>query len=324
MGAAKSWTGGKILVTGATGFLGRHLSRLLVSENVDVCLCSHREQKWQDLQLQQVDVCDRRSVFDLVKLIRPDGVIHLAAAGVTRSDLPLSKLLQVNVLGTENLLAAIAEFASHAPVVLVGTGYEYRSQSRPLREEDELLPASAYAVSKSAAGLCASFYAHLAPITLVRLFNTYGPGEPRQRLLPYIVSCAQDGVPIALTGCEQIRDFTFVSDVATALWTVLKSSPTTAELRVLNVGSGQPVALKQFVSKALGVLEERGYSPKVVFGARPYRCDDPMYCVADTTRISQGYGFRTLINLDVGIRTTIASLLEGTAVSQSGLPRDLS
>jgi nucleoside-diphosphate-sugar epimerase len=320
VGTVNSWTGGKVLVTGATGFLGRHISRLLVTENVEVCLCAHQDHKWRDFPLRQLDICDRNSVFDLVKLIKPDSVVHLAAAGVTRSDLPLSKLLQINVVGTDNLLSATAKFASHAPVVLVGTGYEYRSQSRPLREEDELLPASAYATSKSAAGLCASFYAHQVPITLVRLFNTYGPGEPRQRLLPYIVSCAQDGVPIALTGCEQIRDFTFVSDAAAALWCVLKSPPTTAELRVLNVGSGQPVAVKQFVNKAICILEECGYLPKVMFGARPYRCDDPMYCVADTTRISQSYGFRTLIDLDEGIRLTIASLLEEAAVSQMGCP----
>jgi len=296
-------------MTGATGFLGRHLSAVLAQEDLDVCLCAHDTQVPNDMRFHRLDLCNRDSVFHLIDSMRPDAVVHLAAAGVTRSNMPLSQLLEVNVIGTENLLAAMAEFVCDAPIVLAGTAYEYRPQSRPLREEDALLPTSAYALSKSAAGLCALFYGQTIPITLLRLFNTYGPAEPPERLLPYIVSCAQKDRPIDLTGCEQVRDFTFVTDIARAFCLALKLPPATRGLRCLNVGSAKAVVLKELVNIAVQVLQENGFSPSVRFGARPYRSDDPMYCVADTTRISDELGFRPVVDLEDGIRRTMGALM---------------
>jgi nucleoside-diphosphate-sugar epimerase len=306
---ANAWNGRKVLITGATGFLGRHVSGVLVQEKLDVCVCAHDAEARNDSRFYRLDLCNRDSVFRLFDNMRPEAVVHLAATGVTRSDMPLSQLLEVNVIGTENLLAAMAEFACDAPIVLAGTAYEYRAQSRPLREEDALLPTSAYAVSKSAAGLCALFYGQELPITLLRLFNTYGPGEPPERLLPYMVSCAREGRSIDLTGCEQVRDFTYVTDIARAFWLALKSPPAARRLRCLNVGSGRSMVLKQFVNIAVQVLRENGFFPKVMFGARPYRPDDPMYCVADTTRVSEELGFRTVVDLEDGIRRTVLALL---------------
>lgn len=321
---ADSWNGLKILITGASGFLGRHLYQLLIRNSVTVCPLAYQSNRMLAPDMQQMDICDRDSLFELIELFRPDAVVHLAAAGVTRSNLPLSRLLQINVLGTENLLAAVTKFSRHTHVVLVGTGYEYRYQSRPVREDDPLLPVSAYAVSKCAAGLCASIYAQENPVTLLRLFNTYGPGEPQERLLPYMVNCARDGVPVDLTGCEQVRDFTFVTDVVEAFWSVLKSPPTTRELRILNVGSGRPVPLKQFVNTAVRVLEECGYLPRVVFGARPYRHEDPVYCVADTSQMLKATGFQAHTDINEGIERTVKSLLGlesggGVLAKESGL-----
>jgi nucleoside-diphosphate-sugar epimerase len=69
------------------------------------------------------------------------------------------------------------------------------------------------------------------------------------------------------------------------------------------------VVLKELVNIAVQVLQENGFSPSVRFGARPYRSDDPMYCVADTTRISDELGFRPVVDLEDGIRRTMGALM---------------
>src|SRR5271169_3258741 len=132
-------------------------------------------------------------------------------------------------------------------------------------------PVTPYGISKAAAAFCAGIYATRMPITLLRTFNVYGLGEREPRLLPFIAASAKAGRVIELTDCEQVRDFVFVKDVAALFWRALECSPQDRQLRVLNVGSGSPAPLKQFVADVLEVLREKGLSPQAKFGVRPLR-----------------------------------------------------
>jgi nucleoside-diphosphate-sugar epimerase len=220
----------------------------------------------------------------------------------------LAEMLHSNVLGTDNLLSAVKSLQPPPHVVIAGSGYEYAPQSIPLTEDDPVFPASPYGVSKAAGTFCAGEYSAQIPITVLRIFNVYGPGEQLPRLLPYIVKNAKLGNRVELTPCEQMRDFLYVRDVASVFWRALECAPQNRGLRILNVGSGSARPLKDFVCIAVRVLEKKGIRAQLEFGARPYRVGEPMFYVANTSRLEKVLGCIPETPLEVGIAETVASI----------------
>ena len=214
-------------------------------------------------------------------------------------------LLHINVAGTDNLLAALAAALLRPRIILAGSGYEYGASMDPIPESAPLAPASPYGVSKAAATLCAGQYAGTLPMTLLRFFNVYGPGEPAQRLVPYVINCATQGQIAEVTPCEQIRDFVYVPDLAQLVWHVLRQMPDTPGLGVYNVGSGQPIVLKDFINLVVTELRRRGVAATLAYGARPYRAGEPMVYVADTRRLVQDFGWKPATSLEVGVRQVV-------------------
>ncbi|MDP9347871.1 MAG: NAD(P)-dependent oxidoreductase, partial [Gemmatimonadota bacterium] len=258
---------------------------------------------------QEADLREREQVFEVVRRIAPEGVLHLAAAGVSYGGEGFGEMLRTNVLGTENLLAAVDSLEGKPPMVMAGSGYEYVPQDRPIRETDPLGPTSEYGVAKAAASLCAALYARWIPVTLLRLFNVYGPGEKEPRLIPYIVRAALRGETVKLTAGEQIRDYVYVEEAAESFWRALNTSPEDATLRVLNVGMGAGVPLRGFVEQLVAVLARRGIHPRVVFGARSYRPDEPMVYAANTAQLRRTLGWSPSVSVREGLERTLDTLV---------------
>src|SRR5271157_1685359 len=266
MVSASSWKGCKVLITGATGFLGRHLVAMAAETGAIVITTSRSEATTGSAGHVAMDLCDRAGVLATLREVAPSAILHTAVAGASE-EVGFAQLMRTNAVGTENLLAAALALPQPPAVVLAGSGYEYAPQSRDLTEEDPICPITPYGISKAAAAFCAGIYATRMPITLLRIFNVYGPGEREPRVLPYVAACAKAGRVIELTDCEQVRDFVSVKNVAAVFWRALECSPQDRRLRVLNVGSGAPAPLKQFEIAALEILREKGLSPQAKFGA---------------------------------------------------------
>jgi nucleoside-diphosphate-sugar epimerase len=243
----------------------------------------------------------------LIREAEPEAILHAASAGVTVK-VEFAEMLRSNAVGTNNLLAAASSLKQPPSVVIAGSGDEYATQARPLTEEDPVFPASPYGISKAAATFCAATYAAKMPLTVLRIFNVYGPGERLPRLLPYIVQSARQGNPAELTACEQVRDFVYVRDLAILFWRAAECSPDDGLLRILNVGSGRPVPLSNFVTTVLQVMREKGVEAKVKLGARPYRAGEPMYYSADVSRLKAILGTLPRTELEVGVQETVESL----------------
>ena len=143
---------------------------------------------------------------------------------------------------------------------------------------------------------------------MLRIFNVYGPGERLPRLLPYIVQNAKLGKPVKLTACDQVRDFINVRDLASIFWQALECSPENGQLRILNVGSGLPMPLRDFVCTVVRVLQQEGVNAQVKFGARSYRAGEPMYYAADTSRLHETLGRPSLTSVEVGIRQFLEAI----------------
>lgn len=303
------WRGRRVLITGGTGFVGRHVVGRGQRAGVELHVVARtpvRDAPWHQ---HQIDLRDRRRVSELVASIKPEAIIHLAAAGVIADGTHLSHLIEVNAGGLASLLSAAADAALTPQVVVAGSGFEYAEQDRPVTEDDPVAPASAYGVSKACAALVAAHFADRLAITLLRLFSVYGEGEREPRLIPSIISSARRDASVNLTGCEQIRDFTSVGDVAEGFWRVLASAHAPGELRVLNIGTGRPMPLRALVEALAFLLRERGLSPRPVFGAIPYRPGEPMTYVASVERLEATLNWRPTTAVETGLRRAVEAAL---------------
>ncbi|MCC6613611.1 MAG: GDP-mannose 4,6-dehydratase [Anaerolineae bacterium] len=260
----------RILVTGATGFVGRHLIRHLHEHNPDDRLYGTIKPDSDDatqlpgLTTREVDLRDRDQVMDLLDTTRPDHIYHLAAqaaVGVSFSD-PWDTL-ETNIRSQLNLFEACLAHNLRPRVLVISSGEIYANANREDRPTDETFlpqPTSPYSVSKvtqEALGM-QYFYSRQIPVVIVRPFNQIGPGQRLGFVAPDFASQiarieAGEQPPIMRVGnLEARRDFTDVRDVVRAL-RLLMAHGEPGEL--YNVASGVARPIQQVLDILLGLSQ---------------------------------------------------------------------
>lgn len=307
--AAQPFAGARVLLTGASGFLGGQVARQGLAAGVALHSLG-RSAGPGGTTHHQADLTDRAAVVRAVTQLAPQAVIHCAAPGVAFGSTALDEMLTVAVLGTANLLDACAAQAAPPRVVLVGSGFEYALADQPVAEEWPLVPAgSRYGAAKAAGAVVAGAYADRLPLALLRPFHIYGAGESVRRLGPFIIAQARAGVPVELTPGAQLRDFLHVDDCAAMLWAMLAALDDAPGLELCNLGTGQPIMLRQFINGLIGELAERGIAADCRIGALPYRSGEPMVSLPDLARW-QAKGLRApRVSLAAGVADLVAQEL---------------
>lgn len=207
--------GRRFLVTGATGFLGRHLCAALrsVGAEVDGLARSARSDLLATgCRCWAVDLRDIAAARQALAQIKPDFIFHLAGMVMGRQEMSLVlPTVEHNLLGSIHMLVAAAE-AGCERFVLAGSSEE------PLPGEQEDGPASPYAAAKAAAMYARMFYKLYAlPVVTVRLFATYGPWQSADKLIPYAIRTLLRGESPRVQSAERLCDFIYVSDVVRGL-----------------------------------------------------------------------------------------------------------
>jgi nucleoside-diphosphate-sugar epimerase len=119
----------------------------------------------------------------------------------------------------------------------------------------------------------------------------------------------QAGRAVDVTKCEQVRDFLYIRDAAEAVWRAVAQSGEKGALRTFNVGTGQGVTLRRFIDLIARRLRERGLTPDIRFGARPYRPGEAMTVVADVSRLKKEFGWLPSTPLESGVARAVDSML---------------
>jgi len=294
-----------VLLTGATGFIGAALARLLVREGCQVfALVRPESDLWRirdvgdQLHLLRGDLLSPEQVSACLEQARPELCFHLA--WYAEPGKYLTSPLNVAYLNASLTLASRLAETGCRRLVVAGsvaeydTGYGYLSETSPTR------PLTLYAASKLA---LYTVLAQLAPqlgleLAWARIFYVYGPYEDERRFVPAVIGSLLRGEPTKLTPGGQVRDYLHVEDVAGALWAVAQSG-----LKgVVNVGSGLPVTNREI---ALKIGEILGRPELVKFGDLPYRDGDPMFVCADNRRLRENAGWTPRYSLDEGLRNTV-------------------
>lgn len=293
----------RVLVTGATGFVGRPLVERLIADGEEVhALSSDRSQgiDHTGVHWHRGDLLDPGTAARVAGEVRPERLVHLAwyvSHGRFWSALENAEWVEASL----RLLRAFTDSGGRR-AVLVGTCAEYAwGREGDLDERDSAIaPQSLYGVCKDALRRIAVAYAGETGLELAwgRLFFLYGPGEQPERLVPAVIRSLIRGERVATSAGEQVRDFMHVNDAAAALAAVLGSDLTGP----VNIATGVGTSVAE-VLDAIGALT--GAADLIDRGARPESASEPPRIVARVRRLTEEARFRPSFDLRNGLAATI-------------------
>jgi len=294
-----------LLVTGASGFIGRHmLNMLLAAADGPKRIIAldkrvhHSAAPAPRIETVVCDLTDRPCVLKAIEQAKPDGIIHLA--GMTAGS-DLSGYFEVNVQAGENVLAAAALLQKQPRVLVVGSAAEYGITSGTHEVVDEQRPLwakTAYGISKIMQESWALLY-HLEkslPVICVRPFNIIGPGQSSNlvpatflhQIAAVLRGTAQD---VCVGDISTQRDFVDVQDVVAALWALMNAGEE-ADGEVFNISSGQPLKIADMLDAC---IELSGQRMPVRRDASRLKAHDVPVIVGDCAKLKAYTGWRCRI-----------------------------
>ncbi len=255
----------KILITGATGFIGSHLTELFVEKGFNVVAFDryNPNNHWgwledseykNDIEVILGDIRDYDSVSKAMKGC--DAVFHLAALiGIPYSYVSPLAYIRTNVEGTYNILEASKNLKLDQ-VLITSTSETYgTAQYTPIDEKHPLIGQSPYSASKIAADqLAVSYYRSFdLPVKIVRPFNTYGPRQSARAVIPTIISqCNASNSEIKIGNLDPTRDLTFVKDTCNGFLEIYRSDNFFGE--VTNIGMNSEVSIGELVKEIMKIM----------------------------------------------------------------------
>ena len=293
----------RVLITGANGFVGRHVLPLLLAGGHEVHAVSTGQGPHvlaESVRWHVVDVLEAGAAERLIAdVVHPEWLIHLA--WYTEHGLYWNSLENMRwVDASLRILSAFAA-AGGARVVGAGTCAEY-AWRQPLCTEGEtpLEPATFYGVAKDGTHRVAAGFAERASFELAwaRPFLLYGPGEDERRLIPSVTRSLLEGRVADVSDGTLVRDFLHVEDVARAFVALLESDVQGP----VNIASGVGVSLREVIER---VGQAVGVPQLLRFGAIAPRGGEPGELVGDPRRLREEVDFAPRVTLEAGITSTV-------------------
>ena len=293
----------RIVLTGATGFIGSHLARRMVADGCEVhALVRPQSDTWriQDI-LPRLNVvpCDLLSADDVdrsLEAIRPDHCVHLAwctAPGTYRTSLDNLRFLGASL----HLAARLVEIGC-GRLVVAGSCAEYEPAAGAISEHDRTGSHDLYVAAKLGLLLTLEQLGKATGMQVAwgRIFYLHGPFEDERRLVPMVIRSLLRSAPVRLETGDVIRDYSHVEDVAAAIWAVTRAGL----VGPVNIGSGRPVVIRELVASLARILdrplrlESSGAAPT----AQP-----SVY--ADNARLRSDTTWAPRFGLEQGLRHTV-------------------
>ncbi|KKH47428.1 NAD(P)-dependent oxidoreductase [Methanosarcina sp. 1.H.A.2.2] len=265
----------RVLVTGATGFIGRHVVPSLLDQGLEVIATSRNKNKaknydWYN-EVEYIECDYHNDALDYYNALgKPDVIIHLAWNGLPNYKDPfhVERNLPANCLFLKNFIEGGIK-----KMVVTGTCYEYGIRCGCLHESDNTQPVTQYGLAKDTLRKYLEFLVSDTPTSFnwVRLFYLYGDGQNQNSLLPQLERAISEGEKVFnMSGGEQLRDYLSVEDAARNLCTISLQSEVDG---IVNCCSGNPISIRRLVENKINLLNS---DIELNLGYYPYPDYEPM------------------------------------------------
>lgn len=311
-----NWKEKNVLVTGAGGFIGSHLTEKLVelNANVKAFVRYNSRNDWgliellprhikERIEVVPGDLKDPDAVYQTTKNI--DIIFHLGSMiAIPYSYVHPRETIETNIIGTLNILTAAKENGIEK-LVQTSTSEVYgTAQYVPIDEKHMLQGQSPYSASKIGADKIAeSFYrAYNLPVAVIRPFNTFGPRQSARAVIPTIITQALTKEKIFLGSLHPTRDYTYVEDIADAYIKVAESSKSIGE--VINVGSNFEISIGSLAKKIVSLIDKNVEIVSDDLRIRPKKSEvERLWC--DNMKAKKLLNWAPKTPLDKGLTKTI-------------------
>lgn len=305
----------RVLITGAAGFIGSHLTERLVEEGcrVKAFVRYNSKNSWgwleesaykNDIEIYSGDIRDHDSVKDSIKGI--DVVFHLAALiGIPYSYASPLAYIKTNIEGTYNLLQSARELGTER-IIHVSTSEVYGTAIYvPIDEKHPLQPQSPYSASKMGSDKLAEsfYYSFDLPVIIARPFNTYGPRQSARAVIPTIITQLLNGkTKIKLGNITPTRDFNFVKDIVEGFLEISKNDSFIGD--TINIGTGTEISIGNLAKK---IGELIGTDILIETDSRRIRPEksEVERLLADNRKIMNNTNWQPKYSLEKGLKETI-------------------
>jgi len=290
--------GQKILVTGASGFIGSHLCRRLCRGGMEVHAISRTKpaNPEKGVHWWHGDLAEIATVQDLLAAVKPEVIFHLAGHVVGARDLDaVMSTFRSNLMSTVNLLTVAGQIGCRRIVI---TG----SLEEPEQGDPEAVPSSPYAAAKWAGSAYARMFHALykLPVVILRVFMVYGPAQrDLRKLIPYVILSLLRGEAPKLTSGQRPVDWIYVEDVVEGLLAAAQAAD--VDGRTIDIGSGELVPIRTVVEQLVRLIDPQ---LKPLFGALPERPLEQVR-VANIARAHAMMGWKPITPLEEGLKHTV-------------------
>lgn len=251
-----------VLITGATGFIGSHLTELLLDKKITVIALGRKEKPGSYFKLQNLskkatvyyrDITQKKPLFNLIKKHQVDYIIHLAAKTIVNKSVKNpAKTLRINIIGTVNVLEAARTIKNIKGVIIASSDKAYGKTKKSYKENSPLKGDHPYDVSKSSADLIAQTYikTYNTPVVITRCANCYGEGDIHlDRIIPAICDSINKNKILRLrSNGKYKRDYTYVKDIALAYYFLLKNFKK-VNGQAFNISSRENLSVLKLIKK---------------------------------------------------------------------------
>ncbi|HKS66601.1 MAG TPA: GDP-mannose 4,6-dehydratase [Candidatus Acidoferrales bacterium] len=310
----------RVLLTGGAGFIGSHVAQELLRRNAELTIVDNLD-RFYSLSRKKSNLAEIRkngkfafaskdirgagAMRDLVKRVRPDAVIHLAARAGVRPSIEQPLLYErVNIGGTVNLLEVSRQYGVEKFIFGSSSSVYGMTSKTPFSEaQGDLRPVSPYGATKLAGEALGYTYAHLYsfPVICLRFFTVYGPRQRPDLAIHKFTALIEQGKPLPIFGDGSTgRDYTYVDDIVSGVMAALDYEPPRGPgppFEIFNLGNSHPVTLAELV----GLLEE-ATGRRALKQQKPLQLGDVLITWADISKSARVLGYRPATRLDEGLK----------------------
>jgi len=299
----------KIIITGASGFIGANLVKKIFRKNEIHIFARKNSNLWRlkdiksEINIHQINFENKSKIQNAINKVKPEYVFHLGTYGGYPFQQDLETIVNSNIVNSINLMQVFAEYGRLEKFVNIGSSSEYGPKNKPMKETDLPNPIFPYGITKLTQTNFAKYFfiKNGLPSVTLRLFSVYGPLEEPGRLIYDIMSSIVEKNILKLASKKAKRDFIYVDDVIDIIKKISKTSNNEGE--IFNVGTGREYSVEEIIKIVHTKLKKDlniswGNTEK----QRIFETKNPW--IADISKIKKELKWKPKINLEKGLSKT--------------------